>query len=229
MFAYCGNSPIIWIDLTGYDAVILFDKDAAKFCGVKFGHAAIMFESYGMWFYFSSNGILKRRKSGNKYSSYDMRYLGQGLNLRSMTSIEAVYNNLWKNKSSPYYICFNDEEKYDGLDCVYKFDYFFYIEGDFNLYSYCVDNIMNTKYDKLTNNCWQTVCNILLQGTFTGKYNTYIRKMYEMMRYSSIPNDVYPALKCFYDNYKTYYSTNCLYTRLLHNPYRVFLNQSSLF
>ena len=195
LYTYCCNNPVMYVDPSGHDAILLLYPDAAAHAG----HVSALFQDENdTWFfvYWGASGSTKEKVSPFGTNAYmELFELGEGT-LDSMTSItdflrehNAGYLELGKDNGG------TNLDWTDGLtDSIY-------FEGDFSasvakakeLYN---DGVIKEEYNLYINNCMQVSLNLLSQGTFPQHDFSY---KVAIARTSAItvPNLAFPELKEF--------------------------------
>ena len=137
MFVYCNNNPILFYDSTGFDAVILYDKDS-------FGHIGIMAQDeQGVWWHFYWG------TKGGFSGSFGRLLCVLGFSLDQYTwCIEYSDSTISLNN-------INETNQYGG-----EYDAMHYLYGDFTS-SVAEMKDPSGDYNLYTNNCSQVSLEIL--------------------------------------------------------------------
>ena len=137
MLAYCRNRPVIMVDDTGCDAILLYEEPWKDALGGHIG--ALIEDENGDWWYFywgpKTSGLEQLNPMGTERETYCVEYTGE-LNVKSVNAAYA-------------------DRKFTGVT---------YLEGNFSP-SVDAAKTVTGKFNLLSRNCAQVTCTILSQSS----------------------------------------------------------------
>ena len=217
LYAYCGNEPVMHVDYTGTDAIILQSHESV----FNFGHMGLLFQYKNNWYYwywglhstiapFQYGITALVGLSGTFIATAATRNLTVSAALLSFT----VWRTLTKTVYAQYKLVkvgsSSSITSYSTLSTIDKmlkkakagyasvFERGLYIKGDFSkAYNYLKAQTVLRAYNLIYNNCMQTCISALYQGKFSSNnVKNHLRLL--LAKNMIVPKLAYNYLKNYY-------------------------------